>query len=302
MNRKLFFNATHMVKSIIIFTFLLSCIPLMSQHWQGPVMWFFDQETIRPWDRGSLIKIHKAKDTLIDNKSCGIYAERYYYFDNGKLDSSQFVSRHILCYFNNRVTRFDTKSNEFKILYDFNLSRLDTLTSYCPKNESYIQTVIDSTGFINISGSIRKVQFVRTTGSFACRMDGINIEGIGNNRYLFPRPDFVDPPPGGYLRCFQGDGIMYSTDSIACFLLSNSINIEANTVQIYPNPSYGVFNYVGGPFHKITVYNLCGIEIKTKIENNAIDMSLFKAGSYYIVFQNKESTISRKLVLMHNDH
>lgn len=273
----------------------------MSQHWQGSVKWIYGQETIRPWDRGSLIKIHKTKDTLIDNKACGIYAERYYYFDNGKLDSSQFVSTHILCYLNNQVSLFETKSNEFKILYDFNLSRLDTLTSYCPENESYIQTVIDSTGFINISGSIRKIQFVRTTGTLSCRMDGINIEGIGNNRYLFPRPDFVDPPPGGFLRCFQGDGFTYSIDSSSCNILSNSIEVHSNPVTIYPNPSNGVFNLVGGPFHKITVYNPCGIELKTKIENNAIDLTNFQAGTYLIRFQNKNSIYIRKLVILLNN-
>ena len=86
---------------------------------------------------------------------------------------------------------------------------------------------------------------------------------------------------------FQGDGIMYSTDSIACFLLSNSINIEANTVQIYPNPSYGVFNYVGGPFHKITVYNLCGIEIKTKLKTMQLICHYLKQEAIILYFKIK---------------
>ena len=234
-----------MQKYLVLVSILTGSIPLMSQYLKGEVTWLFGQETIRPWDDASIIKIHKIKDTLIDNKACGIYAERYYYFDNGKLDSSQFVSTHILCYLNNQVTLYDTKSKEFKILYDFNLTKMDTLSSYCLEDKNYTQTVIDSIGFINISGSIRKIQFVRTTGSLSCRMDGINIEGIGNNRYLFPRPDFVDPPPGGFLRCFEGDGFTYSIDSSSCNILSNSIEVHSNPVTIYPNPSNGVFNLVG---------------------------------------------------------
>ncbi|MBK6859079.1 MAG: T9SS type A sorting domain-containing protein [Saprospiraceae bacterium] len=273
----------------------------MSQHWQGSVKWIYGQETIHSWDNPSMIKIQKLKDTLIENKSCGVYAERFYHIANGKLDSSQFVSTHILCYLNNQVTLYDTKSKEFKILYDFNLTKMDTLSSYCLEDKNYTQTVIDSIGFINISGSIRKIQFVRTTGSLSCRMDGINIEGIGNNRYLFPRPDFVDPPPGGFLRCFEGDGFTYSIDSSSCNILSNSIEVHSNPVTIYPNPSNGVFNLVGGPFYKITVYNPCGIELKSKIENNAIDLTNFQAGTYLIRFQNKNSIYIRKLVILLNN-
>ena len=290
-----------MQKYLVLVSILTGSIPLMSQYLKGEVTWLFGQETIRPWDDASIIKIHKIKDTLIENKICSIYAERYFHIINGTYDSSHTASSFILCYLNNQVSLFETKSNEFKILYDFNLSRLDTLTSYCPENESYIQTVIDSTGFINISGSIRKIQFVRTTGTLSCRMDGINIEGIGNNRYLFPRPDFVDPPPGGFLRCFEGDGFTYSIDSSSCNILSNSIEVHSNPVTIYPNPSNGVFNLVGGPFHKITVYNPCGIELKTKIENNAIDLTNFQAGTYLIRFQNKNSIYTRKLVILLNN-
>jgi len=287
-----------MLRIFKIISFLVGSFPLMSQHWQGPVKWIYGQETIHPWDNSSMIKIQKLKDTLIENKICGIYAERYYHIENGKLDSSQFVRTYLLCYLNNQVTLYDTKSNEFKILYDFNLLEKDTLTSYCPDDDRSIQTVIDSTGFINISGSIRKLQYVRTISPFFCRMDGFNIEGIGNNHYLFPRPDFVDPPPGGFLRCFQGDGVMYSIDSSSCNILSNSIELHSNPVTIYPNPSYGVFNIVGGPFHKITVYNPFGIELKTKIENNAIDLTNFQAGTYLIRFQNKNSIYTRKLVIL----
>ena len=119
----------------------------------------------------------------------------------------------------NKVFIFNNFINDFVKIYDFDLQAGDTLKFKYTNDSSISAYIIDSVGFISINSKIKKIQYIspqmpNMNGDNMWVFYGYNIEGIGNNNYLFPQFALADPLINGGLRCYEDSIIGYYNTGI----------------------------------------------------------------------------------------
>ena len=78
-------------------------------------------------------------------------------------------------------------------------------------------------------------------------------------------------------------------------------NTQKVSLNVYPNPSEGIFNlqctsYTEGEDYKLNVYNSLGQLITTSAFSNRLDLGQFPSGLYYITLTKKEQLIDSQRV------
>ncbi len=73
----------------------------------------------------------------------------------------------------------------------------------------------------------------------------------------------------------------------------------SSLLQIYPNPSNGVFNINANTLtiNTVTVTNINGVNSSLTIKDNTVDMSNFVSGVYILQFVTSEGIINKKVVI-----
>lgn len=136
--------------------------------------------------------ITSVKDTLILERNC-----RKLQIRSGMPEYEAVYSKYMYQE-NDQVYRYYPDENRFGLIYDFSK---EAGNSWMLDLGSYLVTVnVDSTSWIQINDSIRKVQYVND-GGFA-HFWGPIIEGIGHMQYLFPINGLAGPAYGPF-RCYQ---------------------------------------------------------------------------------------------------
>ena len=210
----------------------------------------------------------------------------------------------------NLVYLFDSFSNSFKLIYDFNALPGDTIEVFCPERvvDSTTTIVVDSISTININGNVLGVQHVSQLTIGYYDMSGVIIEHIGWTGFMFPLSTLADPPYGGELRCFQNDSIgLYKPSTVDCDYITGieSVNVN-NNFSIYPNPVIGVLNIsitddVGLTNATISLFDVAGRQVfhqPISATVLSIPMDNIPAGIYFVqVHLNDKTSVFKKIVL-----
>lgn len=283
-------------KLLLVACICLFPIVVFSQYWKKEAQWIYWQEKFMPSMPDGYQLLTKSGDTIIDHKACVIIRENYISMGPNGLDTSKFAYNYILHSEDNKVFYYEKDTKVFELLYDFNLMAGDTFTSYCNFNKQHFNVRIDSTSIIDISGQKRKVQHLRTFDiSAGCRLDWMTVEGIGNFQFLFPRPDFVDPPPGGGLICYRDDMIIYP-NAKECELVIANKDPDQTIPNIYPNPVEDVLHIEGIESAELSIHDAAGKPVMKVLTTNEINFSRLPPGIYVLRLSNDQQTITRKIL------
>lgn len=95
------------------------------------------------------------------------------------------------------------------------------------------------------------------------------------------------------------DNVAISGNSAAGIFDANN---SSDNPTIYPNPAKGKFYIYAGSINGIEIFNLAGEKIYSVTEpqnlcENEIDLSAYPPGIYFVRIKEKESVISRKIIL-----
>jgi len=118
----------------------------------------------------------------------------------------------------------------------------------------------------------------------------------------------IDDLESGYYVCgvqaidhnFEGSAF---TDEVEFTIGTINIeNIEAQTVNVFPNPSSGVVNIIfdNDIFNQLIISNILGKEIYTTFDppkNSQFDFSAFGCGIYFISLISDNSNLRYKLII-----
>ena len=203
---------------------------------------------------------------------------------------------------------------EFKLIFDFNLTKGDTLQFRIPKNYAYYdvsctggwdsvlyQAIIDSVSIFSVDNVPLK-QFYTS----ALIMDsskywnlGIITERIfGMSNYFGSGPIFCLGGFAGHFRCYEDADIFYKPVAEACDDATGIIEPLNNEIFIFPNPASDVIR-ITTINQKISI-NIFSLEGKLiKIINlsgneNFISVTDLPSGAY--ILHSKEINLFRKLI------
>ena len=248
-----------------------------------------------PWSYPNRIEpvlVESVKDTIINNLNCrkmsGIGSN--YIYSSG-----------------NKVFLFNNYANEFVKIYDFDLLAGDTLSFRYGWDTTYSMYRIDSIGYTTINAKIKKIQYI-TPGMPNMNINnwvfyGYNIEGIGNNNYLFPQFALADPLINGGLRCYEdsiigyyNSGLVTICDSIIMLSVKEYKSVNFN---VYPNPAAD-FIYIENITEnsQIEIYTIDGKLQRAFIakENTKVDARDFSTGLYLLKIITNKGIAVKKFV------
>ena len=246
------------------------------------------------------IKIKSIKDTNILSNNCKLIVETY---ENNSIQDSLYMYKDNF----EKVFYFNSDSNRFCLLYDFNIMVGDSFELDCiidPTNPlKNLMVYVDSVSQININGKIKNMQYYRTVVNLpGYRFLGWVIEDIGNLTFLFPT--FQDGLTGP-LRCYQDDSLgLYNTGaSFSCSYVITGIDETKNdldAIKIYPNLVEDNLFVINKKNKKI---NLIVTSVLGKEEyffqdftKSKLDLSKLTAGIYFITVINDKGYITTKII------
>lgn len=280
--------------TILCLNLLLS--PLLSQSWSTNTTWVYESDEFGPpIDKNYLV--HKiVKDTLIEDKV--FYKIDYYYrpFSSGPF---MLIPENTLYlhYHDQKILIFDKKDTTIHLIYDFSLNKGDSYMAYCDITQQYIKVKIDSTATIMLNNSSLKVQYVSTEWWTGCYLNGKIIEGIGAEEYLLPRYTFVDPPPGGYLICYQDIDISYPENS-SCDLLLDTQYPDLPKSAVYPNPANNYIQLKNHDFEKPEIYNTKGQKYDVSRQGNTLFIEHLPVGIYFVKYSTNHGYEVQKFTIL----
>ena len=278
-----------------LYLILLSA-PLLSQSWGINTTWVYESDEFGPpIDKNYLV--HKiTKDTLIEDKV--FYKIDYYYrpFSNGPfmLIPENAIYLH---YRDQKMLIFDKKDTTIHLIYDFSLNKGDSYMAYCDITQQYINVKIDSTDTMMLNNASLKVQYVSTEWGTGCYLNGKIIEGIGAEEYLLPRYTFVDPPPGGYLICYQDINTSYP-DNSSCDLLLNTQNPDLSKNVVYPNPANNYIQLKNNDFDNPEIFNATGQKYNVRRQGTTLAIEHLPVGTYFIKYSTSNGSEIQKFIIL----
>ena len=284
------------MKTKLLILFFISSYLLSNAQEFAPVgaKWYY---SFTPWSyplRNEAILVESIKDTVVNNINCR------------KMSG---VGSNFIYSSGNKVFIFNNFINDFVKIYDFDLQAGDTLKFKYTNDSSISAYIIDSVGFISINSKIKKIQYIspqmpNMNGDNMWVFYGYNIEGIGNNNYLFPQFALADPLINGGLRCYEDSIIGYYNTGIVSVCDSTiMLGINENEFlpfKLYPNPAT---DYISIENIKekttVSVYNISSQLIKEVIvnEDSKIFLNNLSEGMYFVLIQNNIYNFTQKLII-----
>lgn len=278
----------------------------LAQNWaENNAIWHYEQINIQPPFNDDFIKFSSIGDTVILGKSAKVILEERINL------SDTIVNELFMNSESNRVYLFDSFSNSFKLIYNFNALPGDTIEVFCPERfiDSTTTIVVDSVSTININGTILGVQHVSPL-NFGGYYDlsGIIIENIGWSGFMFPLSTIADPPYGGDLRCFQNDSLgLYKPSIYDCdYITGIEPMINSNNFIVYPNPAnellhISIAKEMDLTSASVSLVDIFGKKVLTKqlsTDESAIDVSKLSNGIYILTVQtDKQTQVVRKITI-----
>jgi hypothetical protein len=121
-------------------------------------------------------------------------------------------------------------------------------------------------------------------------VDGMAYFGIVDGTYAFT------VTMAGY-QVFNGSFTVDAANEDVDVVLTVGVNALSSQINVYPNPSNGVFNINVGSSMNLEVFDITGKIINTQVVNGATQMKLDAAGIYFLKFSNPEGSYTMKVVV-----
>jgi len=267
---------------------------LNAQNWSVGAKWIFVQEEYVPDPEEEYRTFTKEKDTLIQNRLCSQIVEKFVIISNNTVHES-IQGRHFLFQEGQKALVFEPDSMQFFPLYDFSKTTRDTLTTYCAWTNETLRIVVDSVKILDLGSQTLKAQWVHSI-DFGCSMNGAIYERIGHSAYLFARPGFVDPPPGGGLVCFSDSVWTFPMGANCSLTVGNTEPLAAKSFKVFPNPTTDWLYIENAAVEKIHVFSLFGQLIKTQSGEKALSLKEFPDGVYLLEIQTSKGVFLKKAI------
>lgn len=261
------------------------------------------------WDcsRNYFIKVQVERDTMIDDKYVTIL--EVYNNENHIPEGRLYIYEE-----DNRV--FFYEEEEFKILYDFNLSVGDTLLTHIPRNRTFYdfscthfdlddqlisyktRMIIDSINYSLIDGQELKTLYTRPDGQdmsndcfvFEAITERIGCE-VGLCGYYCTQ---CVAGCHGHLRCYSDNLVNYHPAVEDCEFILNSVHHPDHLNFVtYPNPtSSSVYLNDQINANQFTLYNTNGKKVLSgKVDQNEIQIGDLNKGLYILVLYDSQQEV-----------
>jgi hypothetical protein len=275
--------------------------------------WYYSKRENFAGEEG-YIKIVSKQDTLIEGKLSKVLSQKYYsaYGDSAIRDNI-YVHQ-------NGDTVFYWVDNAFRILYNFSVTKDDTMVIYsrelmCKNNKSHLGKIkVDSVTNIKINGIDLKEIFSSRIAGSVYQYPGPFLELIGGINGIYPldsgcSADVV--PDIGKLRCYSDSsiGIYQASKKLPCDTLLRITDIQKNDnnsgIRVYYNFNSSSVDiilrdiYLNNHLY-INIYDMMGnIVYGSKIDKttNHLNLSRNLNGVYLIQIRNNEKIMYYEKIL-----
>jgi hypothetical protein len=297
-----------MKKVILFFLFVFWAKIFFAQTEFAPIgaVWYFDQQETLSFPAHSYYTYESLGDTTINGMAAKKISKIFHSYDG----INSFIEYEYICNKDNKVYYFE--NNQFKLMYDFNLNKGDTLnvevvqTSDC---DSVSVIKVDSVQYEQINSRTLKsiylsydLYYTGYNGQSETHKDkiteliGFNNEQVYEFKYT-PRCFYIDElfnSPA--LRCYTDNYLNTYTTSWwlnsyqKCdTLINGKVSVtenQKNNIIISPNP-FSDYIKISSPnkYANVQIYNIEGQIIyadKNYADNTLILLSGFTPGFYYV--------------------
>jgi hypothetical protein len=284
-----------------IFFLLLSCTllsPLNAQPWSIGARWVYDQDEFFPTPETRYLVLTNIGDTLLQGRTCSVLEETSVrVLLNGSVEKYT-GTKHMLWTEGLRTEVFDPFAQTFFPLYDLDKKAGDSLDSYCIFAGQTMRLAVDSVTVTNEGSQPLKTLWAHSVEPGNCYLYGPIVERLGWKPYFFPRPGFVDPPPGGALRCFTDDSLLFPADTdCPDFLVGENEPPFSKAPVLWPNPvRNGVVHWDAEGVFEVRVFDAQG-RLAKSVENpgRSFHIADCPQGLLLIELRTKNQVIVKKV-------
>jgi hypothetical protein len=182
-----------------------------------------------------------------------------------------------------------------ELLYDFNMQVGDIVYGYIASND-----IVQSIDSVLIGGSYRKRWLINPYYNIYL------IEGVGSTYGLLAKSPGSGTDALEYNICFQENGqTLFPSTTTSCELITSTNSIEdiSEQVNIFPNPSRGLFNVnmSNSTIGEIQITDLLGNVILRQTLNRqaSAEIKELKSGTYILTITDSENKkINRKIIIL----
>ncbi|MFH2143677.1 MAG: T9SS type A sorting domain-containing protein [Bacteroidota bacterium] len=283
------------MKKNILLLLIVSPIICLSQYWgEHNAVWYYNQMDYGPPFDHDYYRFYAIGDTVVLGDTVKIIKQEYI----STIDSG--YTHHIMKSENNRVFLFDSVTNSFQLIYDFNASQGDTISVFCPtaNQDTTIKIIVDSLTYLNLNGYNLIIQYVSQPVFQEFYITGMIIENIGWTGYMFPIHSWVDPPNGGSLRCYEDSliGLLKCCSYDCDYINSVDYLTQDFDIKVFPNPTSGLINIETENIISIEIIDIDGIIVYDGKETE-IDIANLNNGVYLLKIATNEGVKMGKVVL-----
>lgn len=290
---------------LVLFFILFNCLFGYSQTEFAPIgaEWYYSQyESFNP-PQANYVKHSCIKDSTIAGKRVKVIQKTKFKYGGVTVNMGYEYL------YQNGDTISYWKSGEFHVLYNFSLSKGDSIRLYsempnqCLDKTPFGWSSIDSVYSTTINSHPLKAYFSTHKEGSVWGFDSFSIiEKIGSTEYLLPQNSFCgfeDGFPGiGTLRCYSDPEIgFYQFENVPCDIITSFpdsfIQLNKNSLfKLYPNPvadelTIECNNAMLEEFN-LKIFDLDGklVHSQTFSLEEKIDLSFLKQGLFAIMIFN----------------
>lgn len=286
------------MKQIVLLILISIVIPskMASQSWTSETVWVYETDEFGPPISGNYLILRIISDTIIDNE---LFFKLQEYSRNHVTGDLTLINEGFifLQYENDKIYLLGQTDSTKHLIYDFSLQAGESYLAYCDFDKNYFTVRIDSVGEFIQNGIRRKVQFVSSENVSGCYLHGKIIEGVGFEEYILPRYTTVDPPPGGYIACFN-DGLFSYPIELNCEdLITSNKSVPSDELKFYPNPTSDIIYLECDLDKHYEIYNATGNLVEVgNVVHNSIRTDKLPRGIYFIRIRQKNKESIHKFI------
>jgi len=301
----------------ILLLMLIGCLKGFTQSEFAPIgaEWYYSQYVSFMPPMANYVKHTCIKDSTIEGKRVKVIQKTNYRYGGIPFPMGyEYLYQH-----GDTISYW--KSGEFHVLYNFSLSKGDSILlysempNYCVDKTPYGWSSIDSVFSVTINNHSLKAYYATHKKGSDWGFDGWPIiEKIGSTMYLFPQyTDCIMDMPGlGALRCYSDPDLgFYQFEKTRCDTITTYpdgfIQLDKNSLfTVFPNPvSRDLIiqsNSTNEEAYTLELYSVKGELVKTEcLEGGStlhrIDVSSLKSGVYIVRLISASGRYSEEVVI-----